>query len=125
MREKSKKQIPLMPTATDHPQAIDLENISHILDFNPIICDLAMQDLCEVSKKARISGARGMTADQAVGDAIVKQIFTFTYKESLFHIIDSNSLRRFMRIGIADKGFKKSVLNKNVKALSPPDVGSH
>jgi hypothetical protein len=84
-----------------------------------------MQDLCEVSKKARISGARGMTADQAVGDAIVKQIFTFTYKESLFHIIDSNSLRRFMRIGIADKGFKKSVLNKNVKALSPPDVGSH
>jgi IS5 family transposase len=43
----------------------------------------------------------------------------FTYKELAFHIIDSNSLRRFMRIGIADKGFKKSVLNKNVKALSP------
>ena len=119
MRKKIKKQMPLMPAATDHPQAIELENISRILDANPIICDLAMQDLCEVSKKVRRSGARGMTADQILRAAIVKQMFTFTYKELAFHIIDSNSLRRFMRIGIADKGFKKSVLNKNVKALSP------
>jgi transposase, IS5 family len=41
------------------------------------------------------------------------------YKELAFHIVDSKSLRRFMRIGIADKGFKKSTLNKNIKALSP------
>ena len=60
-----------------------------------------------------------MTADQVVRAAIVKQMLNFTYKELAFHIVDSNSLRRFMRIGIADKGFKKSVLNKNVKALSP------
>jgi IS5 family transposase len=119
MRKKSKKQMPLMPAATDHPQAIELENISRILDANPITCDLAMQDLCEVSKKASRSGARGMTADQVVRAAIVKQMLNFTYKELAFHIVDSNSLRRFMRIGIADKGFKKSVLNKNVKALSP------
>jgi IS5 family transposase len=119
MRKKSKKQMPLMPTATDHPQAIELENISRILDANPTICDLAMQDLCVISKKANRSGARGMTADQVVRAAIVKQMLGFTYKELAFHIIDSNSIRRFMRIGIADKGFKKSVLNKNIKALSP------
>ena len=118
MRKKSKKQMPLMPAATDHPQAIELENISRILDANPTICDLAMQDLCEVSNKARRNGARGMTAEQVVRAAIVKQMFGFTYKELAFHIIDSNSIRRFMRIGIADKGFKKSVLNKNIKALS-------
>jgi len=119
MRKKIKKQMPLMPAASDHPQAIELENISRILDANPTICDLAMQDLCEVNKKASRSGARGMTADQVVRAAIAKQMLSFTYKELAFHIIDSNSLRRFMRIGIADKGFKKSVLNKNVKALSP------
>jgi IS5 family transposase len=119
MREKSKKQMPLMPEANDHPQAIELENISRILDANPTICDLAMQDLSEANKKASRSGARGMTADQVVRAAIVKQMLNFTYKELAFHIVDSNSLRRFMRIGIADKGFKKSVLNKNVKALSP------
>jgi IS5 family transposase len=119
MRKKSKKQMPLMPETSDHPQAVELENISRILDANPTICDLTMQDLCEESKKASRSGARGMTADQVVRAAIVKQMLNFTYKELAFHIVDSNSLRRFMRIGIADKGFKKSVLNKNVKALSP------
>ena len=119
MRKKSKKQMPLMPEAIDHPQATELENISRILDANPTICDLALQDLSEGSKKASRSGAHGMTADQVVRAAIVKQMLNFTYKELAFHIVDSNSLRRFMRIGIADKGFKKSVLNKNVKALSP------
>lgn len=119
MRKKSKKQMPLMPPATDHPQAVELENISRILDANPTICDLAMQDLSCSMKRACLSGARGMTADQVVRSAIVKQMFNFTYKELAFHIIDSKSLRRFLRIGIADKGFKKSVLCKTIKALSP------
>lgn len=34
-----------------------------------------------------------------------------------FHISDSQTLSRFCRIGIADKGFKKSALNKNIKAI--------
>lgn len=108
-----------MPPATDHPQAVELENISRILDANPTICDLAMQDLSCSMKRVCLSGARGMTADQVVRSAIVKQMFNFTYKELAFHIIDSKSLRRFLRIGIADKGFKKSVLCKTIKALSP------
>jgi IS5 family transposase len=118
MRKKSKKQLPLMPDASDHPQAAELENISRILDANPIICDLAMQDICKVSKGEHKSGANGMTAEQAVRAAIVKQMFNFCYKDLAFHIVDSKSLRRFMRIGIADKGFKKSTLNNNIKALS-------
>ena len=118
MRKKSKKQLPLMPDASDHPQAAELENISRILDANPIICDLAMQDICKVSKGEHKSGANGMTAEQAVRAAIVKQMFNFCYKDLAFHIVDSKSLRRFMRIGIADKGFKKSSLNNNIKALS-------
>ena len=81
MRKKSKKQMPLMPAATDHPQAIELENISRIMDAKPTICDLAMQDLSDVNNKARRSGARGMTAEQVVRAAIVKQMFGFTYKE--------------------------------------------
>jgi hypothetical protein len=75
MRKKSKKQMPLMPEASDHPQAVELENISRILDANPIICDLALQDLSDGSKKASRSGARGMTAYQVVRAAIVKGDF--------------------------------------------------
>ena len=119
MRKKRQKQMPLIEPAVDHPQAVELEVISRILDANPTICNLAMQDLSKGRKKVRRSGANGMTADQVVRAAIVKQMFNFTYQELAFHIVDSKSFRRFMRIGIADKGFKKSVLCKTIKALSP------
>jgi IS5 family transposase len=118
MRKNSEKQIPLMPPKIDHPQAEELNAISCILDRNPIIYDLAMQDLSSGSKKSK-SGAKGMTAEQVVRAAIVKQMFEFSYKDLAFHLIDSVSLRRFCFIGIADKGFKKSVLCKNIKAISP------
>jgi len=45
-------------------------------------------------------------------------LFDFTYEELAFHIVDSQSIRHFCLIGIADKGFKKSTLNKNITALS-------
>ena len=118
MRKNSEKQMPLMPPQIDHPRAEELNAISCILDRNPIIYDLAMQDLSSKSKKCK-SGAKGMTAEQVVRAAITKQMFEFSYKDLAFHLIDSVSLRRFCLIGIADKGLKKSVLCKNIKAISP------
>ena len=50
--------------------------------------------------------------------AIIKVLFGFSYEELAFHIVDSQSIRWFCRIGIADEGFKKSALNKNIKAIS-------
>jgi len=118
MRKKSKKQMPLMPPEIDHPQAEELSAISRILDSNPIIYDLVMQDLSPKIVKSK-AGAKGMTAEQVIRAAIVKQSFEFSYKDLAFHLIDSVSLKRFCHIGIADKGFKKSVLCKNIKAISP------
>ena len=119
MRKKSKKQMPLMEPAVDHPRAAELEAINRILDDNSIISELVLQDLCKGKRRQRRSGAKGMTAEQVLRAGIVKQIFGFTCEELAFHIVDSKSLRRFMLIGIADKGFKKSVLCKTVKAISP------
>ena len=118
MRKKSQKQMPLMPPEIDHPQAEELSAISRILDSNPIIYDLVMQDLSPKRIKSN-AGAKGMSAEQVIRAAIVKQMFEFSYKDLAFHLIDSVSLKRFCRIGIADKGFKKSVLCKNIKAISP------
>jgi hypothetical protein len=101
MRKNSEKQMPLMPPKIDHPQAEELNAISCILDRNPIIYDLAMQDLSCSVKKSK-AGAKGMTAEQVVRAAIVKQMFEFSYKDLAFHLIDSVSLRRFCFIGIAD-----------------------
>ena len=118
MRKISKKQMPLMPPKIEHPQAQELNAISCILDRNPTIYNLTMQDLSPKGKKSK-KGANGMTAEQVVRAAIVKQIFQFSYKDLAFHLVDSHSLRRFCFIGIADKGFKKSVLCKNIKTISP------
>jgi IS5 family transposase len=118
MRKISKKQMPLMPSKIDHPQAKELNAISCILDKTPTINKLALQDLSPNVEKSK-KGAKGMTAEQVVRAAIVKQMFQISYKELAFHLVDSDSLRRFCFIGIADKGFKKSVLCKNIKAISP------
>ena len=120
MRKKSKKQMPLMEPAVDHPRAAELEAINRILDNNPIISELVLQDLCKGKKRRRRSGANGMTAEQVLRAGIVKQMFCFSYVELALHIVDSKSLRRFMLIGIADKGFKKSVKTKRSKMSALP-----
>ena len=116
MREKSKKQLPLMNPAVDHPQARELESISLILDQEITIVDIVHQDLCQGRPKA--TGACGMSAEQVLRAAIVKQMFGFSYELLPFHLADSNSLQRFCRIGIAGRSFKKSALAKNIKRIS-------
>lgn len=118
MREKWNRQMPLMPEIACHIQAQELKFISDILDSKPIICQLVLQDLCKGRSAGSRAGAKGMSAEQVLRAAVVSRLFGFTYQELAFHTVDSQSIRCFCRIGIADKGFKKSVLNKNIKALS-------
>jgi len=119
MRNKWQKQMPLMPHILDHPQSKELGAISNIIDTTSIICDHVLQDLNRNKNLNHRAGANGMSADQVLRCAIIKILFSFTYEELAFHIVDSQSIRWFCRIGMADEGFKKSALNKNIKAISP------
>jgi IS5 family transposase len=92
--------------------------ISNIIDNTPTICGYVLQDFNRGKIIKRRTGARGMSADQILRAAIVMRLFEFTYEQLAFHISDSRCLRRFCRIGFADKGFKKSALNANIKSLS-------
>ncbi len=118
MREKWQKQMPLMAHILDHPQSQELEVISSIIDENSTICQYILQDLSAGKSEAQRAGAKGMSADQVLRCVIVKTLFGFSYEELAFHIVDSHSLRWFCRIGIADEGYKKSALNRNIKAIS-------
>jgi len=118
MRKKNQKQMPLMITRIDHPHAEELEGISQILDDNPIINEWVLQDLTrEVTRTD--TGAEGMSAEQVVRAAIIKQMESFCYEDLAFHLLDSVCYRGFCRIGIADKGFQKSALCNNIKAITP------
>ena len=110
--------MPLMPHILDHPQSKELEVISDIIDANSTICGHVLQDLNKNKSLSHRSGAHGMSADQILRCAIIKTLFGFTYGELAFHIVDSQSIRWFCRIGIAEKGFKKSALNKNIKSIT-------
>lgn len=117
MREKQQKQMPVLESRSDHPQARELEAISNIIDNTTTICDYVLQDLNRGKIIKRRTGARGMSADQVLRAAIVMRLFEFTYKELAFHISDSRCLQRFCRIGFVDKDFKKSALNANIRLL--------
>jgi IS5 family transposase len=117
MRKKTQKQMPLMDSGVNHPRAEVLERISQILDSLPTIPEMVLQDLTR-GVKNRHAGAEGMSAEQVVRAAIIKQTEGFSYEELAFHLVDSRSYRNFCRIGIAHKGFKKSALCSNIKAIS-------
>ena len=118
MRKKNQKQLPLMIKRIDHPHAEELQIISDILDENPIINEWVLQDLTR-DKNLIDTGAQGMTAEQVIRAAVVKQTQEYSYEELAFHLVDSVSYRSFCRIGFADKGFQKSALCSNIKAISP------
>lgn len=119
MRKKNHKQIPLlMITGIDHARAVELEAIGRILDDNPIINEMVLQDLTRDVEHPD-TGAQGMTAEQVLRAAIIKQTEGYSYEDLAFHIVDSRCYRGFCRIGITDKGFQKSALCHNIKALSP------
>lgn len=117
MHISDKKQMPLMPFAIEHEKAREFDAVAEILSLNPIIYELALKDLTR-NVKNKGAGANGMTAQQVVHAAIIKKKEDCSYEDLDFHINDSNTYKRFCQIGVADKGFKKSALGKNIKALS-------
>lgn len=118
MREKQQKQMPLMTHIKNHPQNKELEIISAIINKNSIIAEMALQDLTRGKSLVQHTGAKGMSADQVIRSAVVKTLYSFSYQQLAFHIVDSQSLRWFCRIGIGEEGFKKSTLNRNIKSIS-------
>jgi len=74
----------------------ELREISKILDQNSQISELFLHDLCDkVSVK---KGAPGMSAEQVLRAALLKQIHRFSFERLAFHLQDSLSGRVFCRL---------------------------
>ncbi|MCL7488850.1 MAG: ISNCY family transposase [Desulfobulbaceae bacterium] len=115
MRKTRNQQLPLAEATADHPKAKELFKISEILDQNNSIYDLALQDLGVSDNEV---GANGMTAEQVIRAAIIKQAEGYSYRELAFHLADSRIYGQFCRIGIGGKVFKRSALQRGIKAIS-------
>lgn len=79
MHKSYEKQRSFMEPAPVHPKAKQPEIINQILDANPNIYSLALQDLTVHTRSHQ--GAKGMSAEQVVRAALIKCIEQCSYKD--------------------------------------------
>src|SRR3990170_5074898 len=116
MRRQDQLSLTRPPIA--HPHAAELEKISAILSSNPRIGQLVAQDLLRGVKHPH-TGARGLTGDQVLRVAVVRQINRFSYEELAFHLADSVSYRSFCGFGALEPTPSRSTLAENIKKIRP------
>jgi IS5 family transposase len=110
-------QLPLTAPAIDHEHAAELTAISEILDSEPRIARLADQDLRRRCRKNAGTGRPGLTGDQVLRMAVVRQMNGWTFEELEFHLADSLSYRTFCRVGFLHRPPSRATIAENIKLL--------
>ena len=114
MRHKFNPQMNLFSPIMRSSIVQELKGISDILDVTPTVMDLVFQDLVKTHRSD--TGREGMTAEQVLRCAILKQYRELTYEELAFHLEDSDAFRSFARLEMGQYP-SKSILQENVKAI--------
>ncbi len=76
MRKKRNPQMNIFEILGKNPGPKELEQISAILDANPEMLDLAFADL--IRNRRKDTGRNGLTAEQVLRAAILKQVRELT-----------------------------------------------
>jgi IS5 family transposase len=113
------EQLALTPRPIAHLHARELETMSALLDEEPRIAALAEQDLLSFCKRNPRTGRPGLTGDQVIRMAIVRQMNSWTYEELAFHLADSSSYRTFCGVSPLLDGPSKSAVADNIRKLRP------
>ena len=115
MRKKRNQQRTIFEVLGKNPGPKELEQMSFILDANPEILDLAFADLTQGRRSD--TGRNGMTAEQVLRCAILKQLRELTYDDLEYYLADSLSFRAFVKFSMGQYPGKSS-LQSNIKSLS-------
>jgi len=91
--------------------------MSRLLDANRDVLKAPHADLLRIRRADAKQGRKGMTAEQVVRAAIVKQMLGLSYDDLAFQIGDSLQLRGFCRLSSADAAPAKSTLQANIGAI--------
>ena len=101
-----------------HEHARELEVMDQILCANPTIVRWVWKDLqAHVDKELLRFGRPGLSAQQVLRAAIVKQMNGFSYEALAFHLADSLTYRRFCGFTHPLDVPRKSALAKNIKRI--------
>ena len=119
MRKSIAPQLSLVPqNIVDHPHARELARMSEVLDKLPKAAELIAQDLAKGTKATK-AGRAGMSGEQVLRAAILKQMHAWSYADLTFGLADSPTFRTFCRIGMVDEAPKKATLADNIKRVKP------
>ena len=101
---------------SDSKMSKKLKKMSDILQKDRSFLEKIAEDF--KTRKGSSAGAKGMTVEQVVRVAILKQFRQLSYEELYDELNDNISYRRFAKIheGMVPK---KSTLNENIKKISP------
>src|SRR5215210_7894941 len=116
MRQTLHRQRSLFCQWPDHEFTTDLKAISAVLDACPHMLAWVHEDLGGASPR-KLTGARGMTAEQVLRAAIVMQQNEWTYRELAIQCADSEMTRAFVRLDFGHY-FSKSCLQENISKIS-------
>jgi transposase, IS5 family len=115
MRHKFTSQMNLFSPILRSSIVKELKGISDILDATPSVMDRVFKDLTATHRTD--TGREGMTAEQVLRCAILKQYRELTYEELAFHLEDSDAFRNFARLEMGQYP-SKSILQENIKAIT-------
>ena len=115
MRHKFNPQMSLFSPVKRSSIVKELEQMSKVLDATPSVMDIVFKDLVKTHRFD--TGRKGMTAEQVLRCAVLKQYRELTYEEMAFHLEDSDAFRSFARLEMGQYP-SKSILQENIKAIT-------
>lgn len=115
MRDTKNLQKSIFCQPADHPVFDEWRQIERTLNGHPEFLEWVHADL-SVGLKSKTSGAKGMTAEQVLRAAILKQSNGWTYRELEFQIVDSQITKSFLKLDF-DESYGSSCLQANVKRI--------
>lgn len=92
--------------------------MSAILDLLPGAAEFVAKDLARGTKGTK-AGRMGMSGEQVLRAAVLKQMHSWSYEDLAFALADSPTFRTFCRIGFVDRAPKKAALAANIKRVKP------
>ena len=117
MRQLRENQQSLVPIWGPHQHTRELQMVSAILDDHAEIAQWVHRDL--VGERDASRGRCGLSGDQVLRIALLKQIHGLSYRELEFHLQDSDAFRAFVGLGFEERPSFQT-LQSNVRRTRPP-----
>jgi IS5 family transposase len=116
MRIKRQEQLNLFHALGNNDIGKELFQISVILDANSQLLDYVYADLIKDCRDD--TGACGMTAEQVLRSAVLKQYRQLNYRELAFHLEDSKAFRAFARLEMGNYPGSSALQDNIIKLTS-------